>query len=379
MKIAIFYSGYLPGEKYGGPVTSIYNLTELLGDDIKIYIICRNHDLKETTPYSGISPGWNVVGKAKVQYLSDSEYKKKNFAKIIDAIKPDLIYASSIFSAKQTYPLFSIAKQRKIPLLLAPRGELNNNALAIKKVKKRSYLLLLKVTGKISSVVYQATSVEEQENIIKNLGVGKNRVYLLPNVPTTPVSKTVITKKTGFLKMCFVGRIVKNKNLFIAIEAVMAAKAKVIFDIYGPVEDKDYWIKCQELMKKAPDNVTIKYVGAISPSDMRKTYGNYDCLISPTKFENYGQSIVEAMLHDVPVIISQGTTPWDDIKDSNAGYVEELSKIDRFTEAIDILSYMDDSLYNKLINRLRNYCMQKFDFQKLKKEYIDVFDQISKE
>ena len=137
MRIAIFYSGYLPGEKYGGPVTSIYNYTELLGNDNEIFIICTNHDFKETTPYVGLSPGWNKVGKSLVIYLSDAEYGKQKFSEILDKIKPDLIYASSIFSATQTYPLFKLSKEKKIPLLLAPRGELNNDALSIKRFKKR--------------------------------------------------------------------------------------------------------------------------------------------------------------------------------------------------------------------------------------------------
>lgn len=112
MRIAIFYSGYLPGEKYGGPVTSIFNFTELLGQDYEIFIICTNHDLKETTPYNGISPGWNKVGKAQVMYLSDADYGKKKFSEILDEISPNLIYVSSIFSANQTYPLFDLSKKK---------------------------------------------------------------------------------------------------------------------------------------------------------------------------------------------------------------------------------------------------------------------------
>ena len=112
MKIAVFYSGYLPGEKYGGPVTSIYNFVELFGDDNKIFIICTNHDLKDTVPYSGISPGWNKIGKAQVLYLSDEEYGKRRFSEVLDEISPDLIYASSVFSANQTYPLFELSKTK---------------------------------------------------------------------------------------------------------------------------------------------------------------------------------------------------------------------------------------------------------------------------
>ena len=61
-KIMVFIGGYLPGEKYGGPVSSISNFVELMGDDYEIRIVCSNHDFKETTPYPNIKSGWNRVG-----------------------------------------------------------------------------------------------------------------------------------------------------------------------------------------------------------------------------------------------------------------------------------------------------------------------------
>ena len=373
MRIAIFYSGYLPGEKYGGPVTSIYNFTELLGDDNELYIICTNHDLKETTPYSGISSGWNKVGKSLVIYLSDAEYGKQKFSEILDKIKPDLIYASSIFSATQTYPLFKLSKEKKIPLLLAPRGELNNDALSIKRFKKRAYLLLLKVQKKYSLTFFQATSEEEKKNILQNLGVDEKRIFLLPNVPALPVHKKGIEKQSGKLKMCFVGRLVENKNLLVALKALINVSADIEFDIFGPCEDKVYFKQCQQIIKAAPENIKITYKGALSPSQMKNAYSEYDCLISPTKFENYGQAIVEAMLHDVPVIISKGTTPWDDIEEKQAGYVVSISDISGFTKAIDTLAKMDELQYQAHIDRLRDYCSKKFDYLKLKEEYRESF------
>lgn len=373
MKIAIFYSGYLPGEKYGGPVTSIYNFSELLGDDNEIFIICTNHDLKETKPYDGIKQGWNSVGKALVLYLSDEKYCKGEFSRIIDEVKPDIIYVSSIFSANQTYPLLDLSKEKRIPLLLAPRGELNDNALAIKRVKKKLYLISLKLLRKLSSTSFQATSEEEKRNIIHNLGVEANRVFLLPNIPMLPVHKEETSKKTGHLKMCFVGRIVENKNLLIALKAVIEVKSYIEFDIYGPSEEKDYWEECQKVIKEAPENIQITYKGALPPAEMRKAYNYYDCLISPTRFENYGQAIVEAMLNDVPVIISKGTTPWDDIEEQGAGYSIPLSDIVGFTKAIDTLSVMDELQYGAQVNRLRSYCEEKFNYLTLKMQYQECF------
>ena len=376
MKIAVFYSGYLPGEKYGGPVTSIYNFVELFGDDSKIFIICTNHELKDTVPYSGISPGWNKIGKAQVLYLSDEEYGKRRFSEVLDEISPDLIYASSVFSANQTYPLFELSKTKGIPLLLAPRGELNNNALAIKKAKKKAYLIMLKFQRKLSSTFFQATSEEEKRNIIQNLHVNEEKVFLLPNVPSLPEHKKIIDKQSGKLRICFVGRIVENKNLLIALKAVVLSKSQIIFDIFGPSEDKDYFEECQKVINSAPDHITITYKGAVSPSKMKDAYSNYDCLISPTKFENYGQAIVEAMLHDVPVIISKGTTPWDDLEDFCSGYTVSNEDIYEYTKAIDSLASMDEMQYRVQIDRLRTYCSQKFDCSELKKKYQESFKKI---
>lgn len=377
MRVAVFYQGYLPGEKYGGPVTSIHNFTELLGDDIEIFIICANHDLKEVSPYIGIVKGWNKVGKAKVLYLSDVEYKKSKFTEILDEICPDLIYVNSLFFARQTYPLLSLSRTKNIPLLLAPRGEVNNTALAIKRLKKSIYILTLRILKKTTTTFFQATSDEEFQDIIQNLGVNESRVHLLPNIPILPISKVLDEKEPNTIRMCFVGRIVENKNLLLAIKAAIEAKVNVIFDIYGPKEDITYWRKCKEIINIAPDNVKINYIGALSPIKMGQIYGQYDCLISPTRFENYGQSIVEAMLHDVPVVISKGTTPWDDLADYEAGYVEELDNVDGYTKAINEIGNMDIKQYSVLLNKLREYCSIKFNHQKLKQQYISILDKIT--
>ena len=98
MKVMFFYSGYLPGEKYGGPVSSLFNLTELLGDVCELYLVCTNHDLHDKTPYKNIEPGWNQVGKVSVMYLPDEEMTSRRYDQLLEEVKPDLLYSSSIFT-----------------------------------------------------------------------------------------------------------------------------------------------------------------------------------------------------------------------------------------------------------------------------------------
>lgn len=67
--VAIFIEGYLPAKKYGGPVTSLANIVDNLGEEYRICIISNNHDLDETEVLPGIQSGWNKVGNAQVVYL----------------------------------------------------------------------------------------------------------------------------------------------------------------------------------------------------------------------------------------------------------------------------------------------------------------------
>lgn len=71
--IVIFIGGYLPGKKYGGPVTSLENFTNQLHDNYDIRIICSDHDFKENDRYKGITDGWNQVGFATLQLQKGSK------------------------------------------------------------------------------------------------------------------------------------------------------------------------------------------------------------------------------------------------------------------------------------------------------------------
>lgn len=379
MRIAIFYSGYLPGENYGGPVRSISNFVDLLGADNEIYIICSNHDLKSSIPYPNIKKGWNHVGKARVLYLPDKLMKYSCFKEIIKKINPSVFYVSSIFSANITMPILFLSRIKNIPILLAPRGELNETALNNKSFKKKIYIAFLKLFGLLKKCYFQATSEEEMKNIIDYLGVKKGRVGLLPNIPVLTCHKNKIIKDRNSISICFVGRILPNKNLLYAIDAIMNSAANVTFDIYGNIEDEDYWNQCKARIEKCPSNILIRYMGNKSASEIEKIYFSYHLLISPTLFENYGQAIAEAMLHDTPVLISKGTTPWDAINEYHAGYSVSLNDQNVFTEVIDSVASFGLKEYIELIEKLRNYCSVTFDYEDLFKKYTHALNAVNKQ
>lgn len=372
-KILVFLGGYLPGQKYGGPVTSIYNFTERFGDAYQIRIVCCDHDFGETQRYAGIQPGWNRVGKAEVTYLPDAACNRSTFRSILLAEKPDLIYASGIMHFRFNAPVILEANKLQIPVLLAPRGDICQNALRIKAWKKRPFLFLMKKTGFFSKCYFQATMQEEADNLVKYLGIDPQRIWCLPNLPSAPVPRIKYRKESGVLKIVFVSRIQSKKNLLAAIQAVCHMREKAIFDIYGPIENQEYWKECQEAIRKAPEQVRISYRGALRPQQAKEIYANYDCFLFPTFSENYGHVIAEALLHDCPILISKGTTPWDDVEENGAGYAVSLQEPEGFTRRLDEMATMDNESYACVVEAVRKYVAQKVKWDDLKAQYENMF------
>ena len=372
-KIMVFIGGYLPGEKYGGPVTSIYNFTEIFGTLFDISIVCCDHDFGEKERYQNVHTGWNSVGKARVVYLPDRQCNRKYFLKLIMEEAPDLIYASGIMHFSFNAPMIYTAKKIGIPVLLAPRGDICKNAISIKKWKKIPFLFLMKCLKFFDGIYFHATMEEEEENLVKYLGVDIRKIYVLPNLPApTNYGKFYSNKELGKLRVVFVSRIQTKKNLLDAIKAVNLMNQKCEFDIYGPIENVEYWEKCTSEIQKSPSNVSVRYCGVLSPSDAKEIYSKYNCFLFLTLSENYGHVIAEALSHDCPVIISQGTTPWDDLMEWNAGAVIPLGNLEAVAEELDRMAKMSEKQYREMIKNVREYIKVKVSLDQLKEKYEEM-------
>ncbi|MCV6815192.1 glycosyltransferase [Streptococcus uberis] len=371
--ITIIYTGYLPGTNYGGPVSSIFNFTELFGKTYNINIICKNHDLNDKKPYQNINDSWNTVGKAKVLYLPDEDYNQRKIINILNKNKPDFIYLSSIMSPKVNLPIIKWANLNDIKVVLAPRGELNKDALSKKSLKKSIYLKALNSSRILKDTLIQATSNEEYKDIISNLKVKKSNVVMVPNVPPSGYPKLNTDKQKNELKILSISRIVRNKNILESIKLVKKLKSAVIFDIYGPIEDKEYWNECLKEMMYLPNNIKINYFGVLNLLEARKVYSKYDVLMSLTEFENYGQVIAEALINNCPVVISKGTTPWDDVNSAKCGFAIPLHDKEKQVEILTKIAEMDNDNYKLLVDNTKSYISKKIKINEISDEYHKLF------
>jgi len=329
---------YRPGFKAGGPIQSIENLVTNLSDDFDFRIITRNHDLGDPTPFDGVTVDeWHQLPGCQVLYVSGGARAVLHHIK---RTKFDILYLNSFFDPAFTImPLVArhLGLIAKKPVILAPRGEFSPGALTLKSWKKSPFLLFARLFGLYRPVLWHSTSNEEKAYIVRATGIHQDAVRQAGNIPK------MITRRQGDavndrpalpLRIVFVARISRIKNLLGALSVLKRVQSAVTFDIFGPKEDADYWRRCEDMLPSLPSNVTCRYQGAISSAEVISTIEKYDLFFLPTQGENFGHSIAESFAAGVPALVSD-RTPWRNLEQDGIGADIALEDEKAFARYID--------------------------------------------
>ena len=343
-KILCLLDYYLPGFRAGGPVRSMLNFVENLGNEFEILIVCNDHDLKNKKSYRNVKiDSWNKVGKAKVFYASRKNLTIMGLVKILKNIEYDLLYLNSFFSPKFTIlPLFlrRFVIKKKKPCIICPRGNFSPEALKLKNFKKEVYLKLFKRLNLYQDLTWQASSEHEKNHITKKLSNKMRNIYVVPDFTPKPLQSLndkFQPREKGSLRILFLSRISPMKNLDFLLKVLAKVEIFVELSIYGPKEDPDYWNFCQNLIKVLPNNISVNVGKEISFEKITNIFDKHDLFISPTRGEAFGNAIIESLSYGLPAMISDKTL-WKNDKfggleilrlDQNS-WVEAITKWSKF-------------------------------------------------
>ena len=251
--------------------------------------------------------------------LSSKEFKS-NLKKIVK--DGDIIHNHGLWRMPNIYPLFA-KENNDIKIIVSPRGSLSKDALNISKYKKYFFKkicgqdkLLRRCDG------FHATSIKEK-NEIRTLEY-KQPIAVIPNGIDIPSSykENFNKEKTKFL---YLGRIHPIKGLDLLIKAWEKVDDKNIsLDICGYYEDLKYYKSLKMLTKKL--NIkNITFSKEVVGEEKKQKFIENDILILPSKSENFGLVIAEAMSYGLPVIVSENT-PWEFIEEKKCGWIVKLNE-----------------------------------------------------
>ena len=188
-------------------------------------------------------------------------------------------------------------------------------------------------------------------------------------------NKTLKIKDKKFL---YFSRIDSKKNLLGLCKTLSQTDdiifpKKIYLDIYGYIYDEKYFQKCKKyfhVLKKK--NIILKYCGHINPTNKKKVFSKYLVLIHPSKNENFGHVIIEALSFGLNVITSKNTF-FSDLNKNNCGFNINFSDKNYLFKVLNYyLSFNKKEIVKNTYNSINYYKKFIKQEEKFSKKYINL-------
>ena len=354
----------------GGAVTSTLNSYGLLrerGIDIEMVTLLpySNDDAYLGNGYDGISP-LPFDGVSQFVY-------SKNLKRFLEKHSGyDIYHANGIW----TYPTFKTirtARKQDKPCVVTIHGMLNSNALKMTSFKKQLFLKLFQKRDLESVACIHATS-EYEAKCIRALDI-RTPISVIPNgVVDYGLRHTY--NNDGIIRFGFVGRTDPVKNINVLLEAWLSLGKKAQncqLTIIGGGNNPKYLKKLHNFVKER--NITnIEFTGLLPKEKALQEMAKLDYLILPSRSENFGMVIPEALSMGIPCIATKGT-PWEELNTNNCGWWID-GNTESIADAIQNASATRSDDYKLMANNAINLVRDKYSIEKTVEELIKLYKRL---
>jgi len=284
----------------------------------------------------------------------------------------NIIHNHGLWRMPNLYPL-AIKKEKNIKIIVSPRGSLSQAALNISKYKKNIFNTLFRQNDLLKECdSFHATSLKEKDEI-RELGF-KQPIAIIPNGIDIP-SCTKKTFSKNKIKFLFLGRIHPIKGLELLINAWKEIDdKKTILDICGYCEDENYYKSLKNLVKKLGISNIIFSDKVFGESKKNKFLEN-DIFVLPSKTENFGLVVAEALSYGLPVIASENT-PWKIIEEKKCGWIVSLNK-ENIISTINVAKNLSSESLKRIGNNGRLFVQDKYSWKKLNAQYVEYYNWVN--
>ncbi len=368
MKVFISIPWFLPAYKAGGPIQSIVNLVNNFTSNIEYKIFCGNTDLNNEPLVNVEEDKWVQYNANTQVWYASKKQATKNIKAQVKQLQPDVIFIIGIFSWQYNIvPLLFCKATKKI---LSVRGMLHTGALSQKRLKKRLFLSLLSIVNIKRNTSFHATDNAEAVFIKKEFGKNAS-IYVAGNFAKSIQHKDSFHKEAGILKLITIALISPMKNHLLVLQALANCTGSIEYNIYGPIKDTKYWELCKKQITLLPSNITVQYHGEINPALIQNVLLQNHVFIMPSKSENFGHALIEALSSGNPIITSHAT-PWNNLLDNKAGLNcnEDLQSI---SNGINLFAEMNDETFKAFSNGAVLYTSKKNNKEALHIQYQQMF------
>ena len=298
----------------GGPTSCTYNLIKGLRDEgieADILTLMPRDDSDKIIEDDSFIKALPNDARTPLVYSS-------NFRRYLSShIGYDLYHANGLWTCP-THFTAEIAKKQNKPCVIAPHGMLYPQALQVSAWKKKIVSTVFQRKDLETASCLQATCMAELEHI-RAFGLN-NPVAVIPNGLVIDDSLEIRKTSNSVRRFAFVGRLnrIKNVDLLLSAWSKLGDKTRNCELLIIGDGDTAYKKELEEFATANKLN-NVRFLGFIMGKDLQKLVHSIDFQILPSKSENFGMVVPEALIQGVPVIASKGT-PWSDLATFDCGW-----------------------------------------------------------
>lgn len=202
-------------------------------------------------------------------------------------------------------------------------------------------------------------------NVVFNLSFS-----YLPNCVDTDFFKPFVQSETDQFMFVCVASFNKNKNqqlLVNAFEKTFLPSEKVSLVFCGQGENK---ASVERLVKEKERNHQVDFVGDVDRIALRSLLNKSKVLLSSSKVETFGITLIEAMSMGVPVLSTKSGGPQTIITQDYLGFlVDGASMGDKMREI-----YSSYASYDPI--KIRAYAVENYSSKNLAKKLVDIYQSL---
>ncbi|MBD2495355.1 hormogonium polysaccharide biosynthesis glycosyltransferase HpsP [Nostoc sp. FACHB-280] len=293
----------------------------------------------------------------------------------------DLAHIHALFSPISSAAA-TVCREKKLPYVLRPLGTLDPADLQKKKQLKKLYVELIERQNLAGAAAIHFTS-EQEAKISARFGVKtKDLVIPLGVKPPQSISASAVRGQLGISEdlplVLFMSRIDPKKGLNLLIpvlEKLLADDCKFHFVLAGTnPQDPDYEDKIKFQIENSPLRSHTTMTGFVSGELKAGLLQAADLFVLPSYYENFGIAVAEAMVAGIPVVISDQVHIWQQVSDSQSGWVGQ-------TEVSSLLELLQQALQNPQERQRRGdnaqkYALENFSWDAIARQMIQAYEQI---
>ena len=216
---------------------------------------------------------------------------------------------------------------------------------------------------------------EDYRSLIhKKYAISEENIHVIPNGTYFPLANNRHTSVHKPIRLLFLGRFSKQKNLPLLLDALVAFRSRYALDVHltiaGNGEEKSTILNHIQ-KKNIASCVTMK--GEVSPKTAQKLYSMSDIFILPSSEESFGTVLIEAMASGTAIIATNILAVRNIIKHGRNGLLVEQNPID-LAKAIYLLA-TNGKLRKKLVAQGKKDVIQ-YNWEKITDRYEALYQMV---